>query len=348
MQNYSQLESQILAFIEGSESTDYNELALAIHKFQKAQCAPLRAYSESICAKPTTWKEIPPIPTEAFKSADRPITAFPLKETSKTFLTSGTSGETRGEHHFLNTTLYDQSIRTAWRDLTLPDLPIICLTQPPTIDSNSSLIHMFATLGGRFLIGSDGKLDPAKLITLLNLTREPILLAGTALAFLHLFESRAAIPPLPAGSYALETGGYKGSGRDISKTALYALFQEHLGLPAERIINEYSMTELSSQFYTTGLDAPHRSPRWLRARVLKPGCNDEVADGETGLLAIYDLANFGSSLAIMTRDLATRRGDRFELRSRDPNAIPRGCSRAADELLRSESVPLPKPTPKDH
>jgi hypothetical protein len=339
--DYRQLQSQILAYIGDATTASFDELALAAHAFQKANCSPLRAYSESICANPTTWHDIPPIPTEAFKSANLPITAFPPKEATKTFLTSGTSGETRGAHQFLNTTLYDLSIRTTWRDLALPDLPIICLTQPPTVDSTSSLIHMFATLGGRFLIGSDGKLDPAKLNALLTHTREPILLAGTALSFLHLFESGVEITPLPAGSYALETGGYKGSGRDIAKAELYALFQKYLGLPTERVINEYSMTELSSQFYTTGLGHPHRAPHWLRARVLKPGSNQDVADGETGLLAIYDLANLGSSLAIMTRDLATRHGDRFELLGRDPNAVPRGWSRAADELHRIGSVSLP-------
>ena len=331
--DYRQLESQILAYIEDSESASFNDLALEIHAFQKEHCEPLRAYSESVHSAPKTWREIPPVPTGAFKDARRPIVASTLAAT-KTFLTSGTTGETRGAHHFLSTRLYEASILACWQDLKLPNLPLICLTQPPTIAPDSSLIHMFATLGGRFAIGSDGNLDPAKLQTLLTHTQEPILLAGTALAFLHLFESRADIK-LPEDSYALETGGYKGSGRDIAKANLYALFEQHLGLPPGRIINEYSMTELSSQFYTTGLGHPHRAPHWLRSRVVKPGSSEEVRDGETGLLAIYDLANLGSSLAIMTRDLAVRRGTDFELLGRDPNALPRGCSRSADELLSS-------------
>jgi hypothetical protein len=51
------------------------------------------------------------------------------------------------------------------------------------------------------------------------------------------------------------------------------------------------------------------------------------------MLRLFDLANLGSVLAIQTQDLAVRRGMGFELLGRDPHAIPRGCSRSADELL---------------
>ena len=39
-------------------------------------------------------------------------------------------------------------------------------------------------------------------------------------------------------------------------------------------------------------------------------------------------------VGIRTRDLAVKRGEAFELLGRDPAALPRGCSRAADEWLR--------------
>ena len=42
----------------------------------------------------------------------------------------------------------------------------------------------------------------------------------------------------------------------------------------------------------------------------------------------------GSVLAIETQDLAIRRERGFELLGRDPGALPRGCSRAADEQMR--------------
>ena len=70
---------------------------------------------------------------------------------------------------------------------------------------------------------------------------------------------------------------------------------------------------------------------WRRDRTCR-----EVADGGTGVLRIFDLANTGSCCAIQTRDLAIRRGENFQLLGRDPAALPRGCSRAADEMLATE------------
>ena len=68
-------------------------------------------------------------------------------------------------------------------------------------------------------------------------------------------------------------------------------------------------------------------------KIISPETGREVADGETGLLRVYDLANVRSVMAIQTEDLAVRRGDGFELIGRAALAEPRGCSL----LLRAES-----------
>jgi hypothetical protein len=67
--------------------------------------------------------------------------------------------------------------------------------------------------------------------------------------------------------------------------------------------------------------------------VTDPVTLQEVGEGETGILLVYDAANVGSVTGIRTQDLAIRRDDGFELLGRDPAALPRGCSRAADEWL---------------
>jgi len=163
----------------------------------------------------------------------------------------------------------------------------------------------------------------------------PVSVLGTALAFLHLFERIGGERlPLAPGSLAMETGGYKGAEKTFTKAELYARFSQSLGLASDAILNEYSMTELSSQWYARGLGQPHHGPEWARALVIDPETDREVSDGERGMLRLIDLANLGSVLAIQTQDLAIRRGAGFELIGRDPAAIPRGCSRSADELLR--------------
>jgi hypothetical protein len=163
---------------------------------------------------------------------------------------------------------------------------------------------------------------------------EPVALFGTAIAFLDWFEALGdRTVRLPAGSVAVETGGYKGTHRELPKADLYALFRARLGLPTEAVVNEYGMTELSSQFYSRGVGTPHFAPPWARGLVIDPATGREVEDGETGVLRLFDAANLWSVCAVQTQDLAIRLGENFILIGRDPAALPRGCSRSADEML---------------
>ena len=95
------------------------------------------------------------------------------------------------------------------------------------------------------------------------------------------------------------------------------------------------MTELSSQFYTHGVGAEHIAPAWTKTRVINPLTGEDSAPGAPGHLAIYDLANLYSVSALQTQDLAIAgENSSFTLLGRDPSALPRGCSRAADHNLR--------------
>jgi hypothetical protein len=342
---YSELEARILAVIDaGLADRHFNELALAVHEFQRRWNAPYAKWCGSESA-PKTWREIPVVPQAMFKAYR--ISCFSPDQTTATFLTSGTTGETRGAHHFLNTRLYHAAALAGWRRLRRPQQRSLILTQSPADAPNSSLVSMFGCLaaefGGEFFCDSAGRLDFARLERALQ-TSEPVALFGTALAFLNLFEwlgeRRIA---LPAGSYALETGGFKGSGREIPKADLYALFEKHLALRADDVINEYGMCELSSQFYTNGLGGLHTCGPWMRALVVSPVNSEEVALGGTGVLRIFDLANLGSSLAIQTGDLAIRHEHGFELLGRAPSEPPRGCSRMADEQMRATAANHPSP-----
>jgi hypothetical protein len=61
-------------------------------------------------------------------------------------------------------------------------------------------------------------------------------------------------------------------------------------------------------------------------QIISPETGNEIADGETGLIRVFDLANVFSVMAIQTEDLGIRRGDGFELVGRVVQAEPRGCS----------------------
>ena len=88
------------------------------------------------------------------------------------------------------------------------------------------------------------------------------------------------------------------------------------------------MSELSSQAYDTTPNATRvfHFPPWARVQIISPETGCEVADGETGLIRVFDLANVFSVMAVQTEDLAVRRGDGFELLGRAVAAESRGCS----------------------
>jgi hypothetical protein len=74
-------------------------------------------------------------------------------------------------------------------------------------------------------------------------------------------------------------------------------------------------------------------PPWTRVQIISPETGSEVANGETGLIRVFDLANVFSVMAIQTEDLGIRRGDGFELIGRAALAAPRGCSLMAHSAL---------------
>jgi hypothetical protein len=321
------LEERVSRFIRFGEGS-FEELILTAHSFQRTACAPYAAHCSNF-AIPTTWDEIPAIPLSAFRHA--PIRSFAAAQTVRSFRTSGTTGEGYGEHHFRTLELYRLAALTGWRDAGLPGENLFCLMPSAQESPHSSLSCMAGWLAPRerFFLG-----EWDRLLKVFSAERKPLALFGTALAFLNFFEWLGDRQlALSRGSVAIETGGYKGTNRSLPKSELYSLFQRHFGLDDNEIWNEYGMTELSSQFYARGSRSPHRGGAWVRTRVIDPETGKECADGETGMLRVFDLANVGSCCVLQTRDLAIRRGSNFELLGRDPAALPRGCSRAADELL---------------
>jgi len=74
-------------------------------------------------------------------------------------------------------------------------------------------------------------------------------------------------------------------------------------------------------------------------QIISPETGREVADGETGLIRVFDLANVFSVMAIQTEDLGIRRGDGFELIGRAQTVEPRGCSLMMDEPIAPSLFP---------
>ncbi|MGJ8657615.1 MAG: hypothetical protein ACSHX6_14300 [Akkermansiaceae bacterium] len=341
LKDLHRLTTQFISSPDG-QFTDSPPLALTqlfldiFHRQHQENTAYRKFCDLSITPPIQSINNIPALPTDAFKLTPNPTSLTP-EEITTTFLTSGTTTETKGSHHFSTTHTYETSILQGWKYCQLPKLhPNTFILTPTTAEApHSSLSHMMETLkqhlspSATFIL-SNGTLDHQHIIDCAN-SGTPVTLLGTALAFLQLFETLESLPTiqLPPGSWALETGGYKGSKKSLTKEELYQKFRTHLNIPQDHIWNEYSMTELSSQFYTSGIGNPHIAPPWTQIKVINPETNLPVKSGEIGYLVIYDLANIDSVLAIRTQDLAIFHDSQsFTLIGRDPSALPRGCSRS--------------------
>lgn len=361
----------------------FNELALDVFRFQAEAVRPYGAYVRAQGIDPgdvRDWRDIPPVPARAFR--ELPLVAGGA-EPQALFRTSGTTsgGGPRGEHRVLALSLYRDSLlpnarahlnpaadRTpsagsaALRNPASGRLRVLALLPSPDARSDSSLAHMGGVLfrewddgGGGFLLDAAWRLDVDRARASLESARAdgvPVLLLGTAFAFVHLLDHLAEAgwsARLPAGSRIMETGGFKGRSRVVSRAELYRRISEVTEVPQRRIVNEYGMTELLSQFYEpvlleddvsaetrVGTDPAERhlvGPPWVRTRVLDPSTLRPLPDGEPGLLCHLDLANLYSVSAVLTEDLGTSVPGGFRVHGRGAGAEPRGCSLAMEELL---------------
>lgn len=328
---------------EAGGFASFDEAAAAVIAHQYQHNTAYRRYWEACgIAAPgaaADWRTAPALPTDCFKETGAPPRAFPAGEVRRVFLTSGTTRDVRGRHEFASLALYETSIREGWRQLGLPAIANPWFVAPPARTTpDSSLGHMFATLGAgfpesRWLIDGGGHLDAGPLAG----QREPVGVFSTSIGLFRLMDGHRPIP-LPEGSWVFETGGPKGLSVALDPEDFQGRIAAFFSIPAGRVLNEYSMTELSSQFYRWGGETAHRGPEWTRVRVIDPETGRPAAAGVAGYLEILDLANLGSVAAIRTQDLAIARGERaFELLGRDPGALPRGCSRAAEDAWRANA-----------
>ncbi|HJO23583.1 MAG: long-chain fatty acid--CoA ligase [Myxococcota bacterium] len=354
------LDERVLEWIAeplwGHDEERFDELALDLFAFQFTHCTPYGRFCTGRGHTPESvrsWREVPAIPAGAFKEVA--LRSFPEECAAHVFRTSGTSVERRGELHLDTLAIYEASLIVPFRRFLLPDLhagrePLIfALTPSPAEARDSSLSHMFAVaireLGaeGSCFFVSAGELEVDALLEALENppAERPLLLCGTSFAFVHLVDAlsdRGARIALPEAARIMETGGFKGRSRTLPRAEFYACLEEALGVPVERIVNQYGMTELGSQFYDSALREPGAlrrklAPPWTRVQTLDPTTGHEVAAGEAGTIVITDLANTGSVCTVQTADLGRRIGEGFEVLGREPGAEERGCSIAADELL---------------
>ncbi|MBL6974121.1 MAG: hypothetical protein ISR64_00175 [Deltaproteobacteria bacterium] len=296
---------------------------------------------------------IEPVPEGAFKLSD--VAHFPRSRAQATFRTSGTTTGRPGLHLVRDMDLYRRSALAGFeRYLLYPPRPgrFVSLIPPAPQRPGSSLSHMVSMVMEAFAGEQATFARKGNALALTPLmaavreavdSREPLVLLGTSLDLLTLFEalehSNTANVALPRGSRVMHTGGDKASGRAITREKIWQGLDRYFQIPPEDVVEEFGMTELLSQAY----DAPRVVPGqrrlvpvpWMRTRVLDPTTFTEVDSGSRGLLCHYDLANCHTAVAVLTSDLGLRINEGFSHIHRVPGSTPRGCSHEAARGVRT-------------
>jgi len=351
----SNLQHKVLRFItEGDRRFD--ALSLEVFTYQYTSSVSYRNLCKQHGASPTPvkrWEEIPAVPALAFKHLE--VACQPVEQAQRVFLSSGTTqGGRRSRHHMFDLRLYECAIERHFKKHLLPDRDEILtfVLMPPADEMpDSSLAYMldfarqrFGTPGSGHFVSVSNGIDAARLVNRMNSRDEPVMLLGTSFSFVHLLDYCAGnhiTLQLPEGSRVMDTGGFKGKSREVDRDQLLRLFWDVLGVPPAFCVNEYGMSELSSQFYdhTAGEKERtriYRPPHWVRTQVIDPRTSGEAHPSEIGILRHWDLANLHSAMVIQTEDLGRAVGEGFVVLGRASGAEARGCSLAMDELIGGE------------
>lgn len=358
MHDEREIEARVRALLDAGADAQRDEvlferLALDAIEWQRSACPALgRAL---LAAGAGTLGDgldgVVGLATDAFKMAR--IATFAIERQRRVFYTSGTTRDVRGQHSFASLELYERAAIAAAKRWLLPasSYRFVFFAESEEANANSSLTAMLAmfarawgSVGDPFFVRS-GAIDTGAAVRAIEAAisqGESVALLGATWAFVHFADAvggwRCA---LPAGSVVMPTGGFKGRSRELSPDELMAEIQERFGVDRSQIVQEYGMTELSSQAYEAhgeGVRAGrYRCPPWVRVDAVDPETLAVLPLGEEGILRVIDLANLGSCVAIQTADLGVVFDDGFEVRGRMPGATPRGCARAMDALLSGDS-----------
>ncbi|MFC7393616.1 CoF synthetase [Scopulibacillus cellulosilyticus] len=356
-----EITEQILTFIEESneEESRFNELALKLFTYQFKFNLPYKKFCQKRRKTPLTvknWREIPVIPIQAFK--ELVLSCEPAEEAEAVFMTSGTTNaEKRGKNHHPSLQVWDASMMTGFKQFVVPDgkkRAIFVLSPGEDLNKNSSLsryltmaVKHFGNENSRNFFNKDG-LDMNSLVKALKESeerKEPVMLMGASFAYVHFLDyckEHGNRFKLASGSRLFDTGGFKGQSREVKKEELYLSFEETFAISQKDCINMYGMTELSSQIYDQKfvfrdrLNTKMSSASWLKTLVLHPETLEPLKDGEIGILAHYDLANWNSCLAILTEDMGYKTADGLTLLGRAEGSEARGCSISVDQLMEAQ------------
>ncbi|MFN3918098.1 MAG: acyl transferase [Flavobacteriales bacterium] len=307
---------------------EFNDIALSIYKYQRENISVYSEYCNLLKNKkePNNYREIPFLPISFFKTH---TVVTEKAKVEKTFLSSGTTQETRSKHHVRSLALYKQSFCKGFEIFygNPENYCFIALVPSYMENENSSLIHMIdffikksKYIESGYYLGHNDNLK--SVLTHLNKTKTPAILFGVTYALLDLAESSCLDL---RNIIIMETGGMKGRRKELTKKEIHKTLKKFFGV--QNIHSEYGMTELLSQAYSKGNNV-FSCPPWMK--ILIRDAQDPFSwssNAKTGGINVIDLANIYSCSFIETQDLGKifDNGD-FEIIGRFDNSDIRGCN----------------------
>jgi hypothetical protein len=281
------------------------------------------------CCWGTTLLEIRSLPVAAWRAGK--AGAINSGGVAATYRSSGTTSADRSatvlDENGL--ALYTAAIKAGFeKTFGYRGETIVALMPDAESAPESSLSAMCHILGADFVFGDTWQ---ERLVRILEDAREPLILFGTAFAWVHFLDATSGIIALPKGSRLVETGGYKGKSRELPKAALFEALAQRFAISTDDIWSEYGMCELSSQFYSKGLGTRLVPSPSIRSVAINPITGSICDPEEDGLLVHIDAANWCSYAVIETQDWGNVDvHGHIELKGRAPGAQPKGCSIDAD------------------
>ncbi|HKD69142.1 MAG TPA: acyl-CoA reductase [Candidatus Binataceae bacterium] len=361
------IENQILDFIHRPDSGRFEELAKALFAYQFNHVEPYREFCRCWGGSPASVKtvaDITPVSTAAFK-----YVKFCAGLPQRIFRTSGTTHgrDRRGEHFMPGVQLYRASALAHLERMMFPDRcrPWM-LALHPVADRmpESSLSQMISwcieSFGGArsLCCATPQQVDSRAAFDFLReaeAAAEPICILGTTAALSAIFDYLRVIGArlrLAADSRVMDTGGPKGQSKPLTQAEVRAMAQQYLGISSPWVINEYGMTELSSQLYdatpvncpgaSEGVERVKVAPPWLKVIARDPASLRPVGPQEIGLLSFFDLANAGSVSALLTEDLGVVNAEgTVRVLGRLIGSDPRGCALGIEQFAKGYAHPRP-------
>lgn len=365
------LHARVRRFALGAPEDDFATLALDVADYQVQFNPRYRRLQEHFRRRTGDALQgrvegIAPVPSDAFRAA--PVFTLDPSDATRGFYSSGTTAE-RAAVHWMRTTDTYEVVALEWgRRALLGELPpgapkpiVVALAAWTGAQTSSSLGFMMQ----RFMERFDGcSLDPERcperfelaaperwlirdervdleglqrVVTFAHASFSPLVLLSTSFALVGLFDAAGTRRfELPPNSVVMQTGGYKGRSRELGAAEMAARIDATFG--PVTVVNEYGMTELSSQLYDArGLGATQAGqyiePPWLQVILRDPVTLRPVPSGQEGLLSFVDLANVDSAVAVLTQDWGVREGRGVRLLGRAAGAELRGCSLDVEALL---------------